>query len=187
MSRIGRAPITIPAGVTVTVADNNVITVKGPKGTLTEKFDRDITVSVQDGTLEVQRPTEQKRHKALHGLYRSILNNMVTGVSVGFKRELDVIGVGYRASNQGNILELAVGYSHPIFIVLPEEVTVTTETVKGQAPKIKLESSDKQLIGQVAAKIRSLRKPEPYKGKGIRYTDEVVRRKAGKSAGGKKK
>lgn len=187
MSRIGRAPITVPSGVTVSVADNNVITVKGPKGTLTEKFDRDITVTVENGVVEIKRPTDQKRHKALHGLYRSLLNNMVVGVSTGFTKQLDVIGVGYRASNQGNILELAVGYSHPIFMVLPQEVIVTTETVKGQPPKIKLESTDKQLIGQVAAKIRSLRKPEPYKGKGIRYSDEVVRRKAGKSAGGKKK
>lgn len=187
MSRIGRSPITIPAGVQISVAENNVITVKGPKGTLTEKFDRDITVEVENGIAEVKRPTDQKRHKALHGLYRSLLNNMLVGVSTGFKRELDVIGVGYRASNQGNILELSIGYSHPIFMVLPSEVNIITETVKGQAPKIKLESSDKQLIGQVAAKIRSLRKPEPYKGKGIRYTEEVVRRKAGKSAGGKKK
>ncbi len=187
MSRIGRSPITVPSGVTVSVAENNVITVKGPKGSLSEKFDRDITVTVENGVVEVKRPTDQKRHKALHGLYRSLLNNMVVGVNTGFTRELDVIGVGYRASNQGNILELSVGYSHPIFMVLPKEVTVTTETVKGQAPKIKLESTDKQLIGQVAAKIRSLRKPEPYKGKGIRYTNEVVRRKAGKSAGGKKK
>ncbi len=186
MSRIGKAPITVPSGVQITVAENNLITVKGPKGTLSQKFDRDIIVSVEDGIAEVKRPTEQKRHKALHGLYRSILNNMIIGVHTGFKRDLDVIGVGYRASNQGNILELAVGYSHPIFMLLPSEVSLTTESLKGQPPRIKLESSDKQLIGQVAAKIRSLRKPEPYKGKGIRYTDEVVRRKAGKSAGKKK-
>ncbi|MCO5232180.1 MAG: 50S ribosomal protein L6 [Chitinophagales bacterium] len=187
MSRIGKSPITIPSGVQVSVADNNVITVKGPKGTLTEKLDRDITVSIDNGILTVNRPTDQKRHKALHGLYRSLLNNMVQGVTSGYVKVLDVIGVGYRASNQGNILELAIGYSHPIFMILPKEITVTTETLKGQAPKIKLESTDKQLVGQVAAKIRSLRKPEPYKGKGIRYTEEIVRRKAGKSAGGKKK
>lgn len=187
MSRVGKSPITIPSGVEVKVAENNEITVKGPKGSLTEKIDRDIVVTVEDGVIQVSRPTDQKRHKALHGLYRALLNNMVQGVSQGFVKELEVVGVGFRASNQGNILELAIGYSHPIFVVLPKEVAVTTETVKGQAPKIKLESTDKQLIGQVAAKLRSLRKPEPYKGKGIRYSDEVIRRKAGKSAGGKKK
>ena len=186
MSRIGRAPIGIPAGVTVSVADNNVVTVKGPKGTISEKFDRDIKISVEDGSVHVQRPTEQKRHRSLHGLTRALVHNMVVGVSDGFKKELDVIGVGFRASNQGNILELAIGYSHPVYMILPHEIKVSTETVKGKAPKITLESNDKQLVGQVAAKIRALRKPEPYKGKGIRYTDEVVRRKAGKSAGGKK-
>jgi len=187
MSRVGKSPITIPSGVEVKVAENNEITVKGPKGSLTEKIDRDIVVTVENGVIQVSRPTDQKRHKALHGLYRALLNNMVQGVSQGFVKELEVVGVGFRASNQGNILELAIGYSHPIFVVLPKEVALTTETVKGQAPKIKLESTDKQLIGQVAAKLRSLRKPEPYKGKGIRYSDEVIRRKAGKSAGGKKK
>jgi len=187
MSRVGKSPISIPAGVEVNIASNNVITVKGPKGTLSEKIDRDMVVEVENGVMTITRPTEQKRHRALHGLYRSLLNNMVQGVSVGFTKELDVIGVGFRASNQGQILELAVGYSHPIFVVLPEEVKLTTETLKGQPPKIKLESIDKQLIGQVAAKLRSLRKPEPYKGKGIRFTGEEIRRKAGKSAGGKKK
>lgn len=187
MSRVGKSPINIPAGVEVNVASNNVITVKGPKGTLSEKIDRDMVVELENGVLTITRPTEQKRHRALHGLYRALLNNMVVGVSQGFTKELDVIGVGFRASNQGQILELAVGYSHPIFVVLPEEVKLTTETLKGQPPKIKLESIDKQLIGQVAAKLRSLRKPEPYKGKGIRFTGEEIRRKAGKSAGGKKK
>jgi large subunit ribosomal protein L6 len=187
MSRVGKSPINIPAGVEVNIASNNVVTVKGPKGTLSEKIDREMIVKMEDGVLTIVRPTEQKRHKALHGLYRALLNNMVNGVSTGFTKELEVIGVGFRASNTGQILELSVGFSHPIFVVLPEEVKLVTETVKGQPPKIKLESIDKQLIGQVAAKLRSLRKPEPYKGKGIRFAGEIVRRKAGKSAGGKKK
>lgn len=187
MSRVGKSPINIPAGVEVNIASNNVVTVKGPKGTLSEKIDREMILKLEDGVLTIVRPTEQKRHKALHGLYRALLNNMVNGVSTGFTKELEVIGVGFRASNTGQILELSIGYSHPIFVVLPEEVKLATETVKGQPPKIKLESTDKQLIGQVAAKLRSLRKPEPYKGKGIRFAGEVVRRKAGKSAGGKKK
>lgn len=185
MSRIGRAPISIPAKTDVSVSSNNTVTVKGAKGTLTQQIDRDITVKVEDGNIVVERPTDQKRHRALHGLYRAIIQNMVTGVSEGFKRELQVIGVGFRASNQGQLLELAIGYSHPVYILLPDEVKVTTETVKGQAPKVILESTDKQLIGQVAAKIRSLRKPEPYKGKGIKYAEEVIRKKAGKSAGKK--
>lgn len=187
MSRVGKAPINIPAGVEVNVAANNVVSVKGPKGTLSEKIDRDMIITVENGTLTIARPTDQKRHKALHGLYRALLNNMVQGVSNGFVKELEVVGVGFRASNQGQILELAIGFSHPIFVVLPEEVKLSTETLKGQPPKIRLESIDKQLIGQVAAKLRSLRKPEPYKGKGIKYAGEVIRRKAGKSAGGKKK
>ena len=182
MSRIGNAPINIPSGVEVKIGDNNVITVKGPKGQLTEKFDRDIQFNIDGGVVHVVRPTDQKRHKALHGLYRSLLNNMVVGVNTGFVKELSVIGVGYRASNNGNILELAIGYSHPIYMILPKEIAVTTETLKGKAPTIKLESIDKQLLGLVASKIRALRKPEPYKGKGIRYIDEEVRRKAGKSA-----
>lgn len=186
MSRVGKSPITIPSGVEVTVADNNVISVKGSKGTLSEKIDRDFTISVEDGVMSIVRPTEQKRHKALHGLYRALLNNMVVGVSEGFKKELEVVGIGYRASNQGQLLELSVGYSHPIMVLLPDEVKLSTLSEKGQAPKIILESNDKQLIGQVAAKLRSLRKPEPYKGKGIRYAGEVLRRKAGKSTGKKK-
>jgi large subunit ribosomal protein L6 len=187
MSRVGKSPINIPSGVQVTIADNNVVTVKGPKGTLSEKIDRDMVLSLENGTLTITRPTEQKRHKALHGLYRALLNNMVQGVNEGFFKELEVVGVGFRASNQGQVLELALGYSHPIFVVLPSEVKVTTETLKGQTPKIKLESIDKQLIGQVAAKLKSLRKPEPYKGKGVKFVGEEIRRKAGKSAGGKKK
>lgn len=183
MSRVGKLPITIPAKTEVSVADNNVVTVKGPKGTLTEKVDRDIIVKVEDGKIVFERPTEQKRHKALHGLYRSLVNNMIVGASEGFKKTLDVVGVGFRASNQGQLLELSIGFSHPIYVMLPDEIKVTTETVKGQPPRIILESTDKQLIGQVAAKIRSLRKPEPYKGKGIKYSDEVLRRKAGKTAG----
>ena len=185
MSRVGKLPITIPAKTEVSVADNNVVTVKGPKGTLTEKVDRDIIVKVEDGKIVFERPTEQKRHKALHGLYRSLVNNMIVGASEGFKKTLDVVGVGFRASNQGQLLELSIGFSHPIYVMLPDEIKVTTETVKGQPPRIILESTDKQLIGQVAAKIRSLRKPEPYKGKGIRFAGEQVRRKAGKTAGKK--
>lgn len=185
MSRVGKLPISIPAKTEVNVADNNVITVKGPKGTLTEKVDRDIIVKVEDGKIVLERPTEQKRHKALHGLYRALVNNMVVGASEGFKKTLDVVGVGFRASNQGQLLELSIGFSHPIYVMLPDEIKVTTVSEKGQPPRIILESTDKQLIGQVAAKIRSLRKPEPYKGKGIKYTEEILRKKAGKSAGKK--
>jgi large subunit ribosomal protein L6 len=185
MSRIGKLPIAVPAKIEVSVANNNVITVKGPKGSLSEKIDRDIAVKVQDGQILVERPTDQKRHKALHGLYRALIQNMVSGVSEGYKKSLDVVGVGFRASNQGQLLELSIGYSHPVYVLLPNEIKVTTASEKGQAPRITLESNDKQLLGQVAAKIRSLRKPEPYKGKGIKYTEEVLRKKAGKSAGKK--
>ena len=185
MSRVGKLPITIPAKTEVSVADNNVVTVKGPKGTLTEKVDRDIIVKVEDGKVVLERPTEQKRHKALHGLYRALVNNMITGASEGFTKTLDVVGVGFRASNQGQLLELSIGFSHPIYVMLPTEIKVSTVSEKGQPPRIILESTDKQLIGQVAAKIRSLRKPEPYKGKGIKYTGEILRKKAGKSAGKK--
>jgi large subunit ribosomal protein L6 len=182
MSRIGKAPINIPSGVTVTVSSDNVVTVKGPKGELSQTIDSDITVKQEDGVLTVQRPSEQKRHKALHGLYRSLLNNMVIGVTDGFKLEQELVGVGYRATNQGNTLDLVLGFSHHYVFQLPQEVKVTTTSEKGQTPKIILESTDKQLIGQVAAKIRSLRAPEPYKGKGIKFVGEVLRRKAGKSA-----
>ena len=185
MSRVGKLPITVPAKVEVNVADNNVITVKGPNGTLSEKVDKDIIVKVENGTITLERPTEQKRHKAMHGLYRSLINNMVNGVSQGFTKTLEVVGVGFRASNQGQLLELSIGFSHPVFVLLPNEIKVTTASEKGQAPKITLESNDKQLVGQVAAKIRSLRKPEPYKGKGIKYSGEELRKKAGKSAGKK--
>jgi large subunit ribosomal protein L6 len=183
MSRIGKNPVALPSGVTVDIADNNTVSVKGPKGTLTQKVDPDITVKVEGNTILVERPSEQKRHKALHGLYRSLLSNMVKGVSEGFKVEQELVGVGYKATNNGQLLDLVIGYSHEILMQLPEEVKVTTLTEKGKNPVITLTSIDKQLIGQVAAKIRSLRKPEPYKGKGIRFVGENVRRKAGKTAG----
>ena len=182
MSRVGKAPIAIPSGVTVTVSDDNIVTVKGPKGELQQAVDADITVAQEDGQLLVQRPTDQKRHKALHGLYRALLNNMVTGVTQGYKVEQELVGVGYRATNTGNTLDLVLGYSHHYVFELPKEIKVTTTAEKGKNPTIILESIDKQLIGQVAAKIRSLRAPEPYKGKGIKFVGEVLRRKAGKSA-----
>jgi len=185
MSRIGKLPVKIPAGVTVSVNDKNVVTVKGPKGELTQELKDDISVTIEDGVLQVLRPTEQKRHKALHGLYRSLINNMVIGVSDGYKIVQELVGVGYKASNTGQLLELGLGYSHSIFIELPKEVKLETVTERGKNPLIILESYDKQLIGQVAAKIRSMRKPEPYKGKGIKFQGEVLRKKAGKSASGK--
>lgn len=181
MSRIGKAPIEIPKGVEVTIT-NGLVTVKGAKGTLTQKVDIDISVVLEDGKVVVTRPTDQKRHRALHGLYRSLIANMVKGVSEGYKTEQELVGVGYRASNKGNMLELSLGYSHNINFQLPVEIKVVTTADKGQNPKIILESADKQLIGLVAAKIRSLRKPEPYKGKGIKFVGEQLRRKAGKSA-----
>lgn len=184
MSRIGKMPISLGNGVQIAVDKANVVTVKGPKGELKQALDPDITVSVEDGVMTVQRPTEQKRHKALHGLYRALLNNMVTGVTEGFKKQLELVGVGYRANViRGQILELLLGYSHPIYFIVPKEVKVTTVAEKGKDPMVILESNDKQLLGQVAAKIRTYRKPEPYKGKGIKYTGEILRRKAGKSAG----
>jgi large subunit ribosomal protein L6 len=183
MSRIGKALITIPSGVKVDISDKNLVSVNGPKGSLTQVVDRDIKVFVEDGTMRIERPTEQKRHKSLHGMYRSVLANMVEGVHTGFVKELELVGVGYRVSNAGNLIELSIGYSHPIMIYVPDEIKVETRTEKGSNPAIRLESSDKQLLGQIAAKIRSLRKPEPYKGKGIKYANEVVRRKAGKTAG----
>ncbi len=182
MSRVGKAPIEIPSGVEVKIGENNVIQVKGPKGELIQKVDSDLTVKVEEGQLLVDRPTEQKRHKADHCLYSSLLANMVEVVNNGYKKELELHGVGYRCSSSGNKLELAVGYSHPIVFILPPEVKVSTETVKGKPPLITLESHDKQLIGQVAAKIKSVRKPEPFKGKGIRFKGEYIRRKAGKAA-----
>jgi large subunit ribosomal protein L6 len=181
MSRIGKAPIEIPKGVEVTI-NNGLVTVKGAKGTLTQKVDLDITVAIEDGKVVVTRPTDQKRHRALHGLYRSLIANMIKGVSEGYKTEQELVGVGYRAANKGQMLELSLGYSHNISFELPVEIKVATTAEKGQNPKIILESADKQLIGLVAAKIRSLRKPEPYKGKGIKFVGEQLRRKAGKSA-----
>ena len=183
MSRIGKKPVQVPKGVTITVGNDNVITVKGPKGELTQAIDRDIIVTVSDGTVNLSRPTDQIRHRAMHGLYRSLVANMIKGVTEGFKKDLELVGVGFKASNQGNTLDLSLGYSHNIIFEVPKELKVTTATEKGKNPTITLESIDKQLLGQVAAKIRSLRKPEPYKGKGVKYSDEIIRRKAGKAAG----
>lgn len=182
MSRIGKAPISIPNGVTLTVSKDNLVTVKGPKGELSQQVDVDIKVSEEDGHILVQRPTEQKRHKALHGLYRTLISNMVIGVTEGYKLQQELVGVGYRASHTGNTLDLVLGYSHHIVFALPPEIKVATTSEKGKNPTITLESIDKQLLGQVAAKIRSLRAPEPYKGKGIKFVGEQLRRKAGKSA-----
>jgi large subunit ribosomal protein L6 len=182
MSRIGKLPIAIPQGVDISMS-SNIITVKGKKGTLSQAVDTDITVKIEDGQVLVTRPTDQKRHRALHGLYRSLIANMVHGVSEGFKIEQELVGVGYRATNKGQLLELSLGFSHNIAFELPIEVKVSTAAEKGKNPTITLESHDKQLIGAVAAKIRSLRKPEPYKGKGIKFTGEELRRKAGKAAG----
>lgn len=184
MSRIGKLPISIPAGVTVTVQDA-VVTVKGPKGRLTQEISPNITVTVEGNVLTVTRPDDEKQNRANHGLYRALIQNMVIGVSEGYKKSLELVGVGYRVSNQGQVLELALGYTHNIFLGLPAEIKVETKSERNQNPLILLESADKQLIGQVCAKIRSFRKPEPYKGKGVRFVGEVVRRKAGKSAGKK--
>ena len=173
----------MPQGVEITVSDSNVVSVKGPKGELKQQVDPDLTVKMDDGIIVVSRPTDQQRHRAAHGLYRALIANMVTGVSEGFVRELELVGVGYRVSNMGNLVELTIGYSHPVMIYVPDEIQVETKMEKGQNPSIRLESNDKQLVGQIAAKIRSLRKPEPYKGKGIKYKDEILRRKAGKTAG----
>lgn len=183
MSRIGKKPVVVPAGVTVTVGKDNVVTVKGPKGELKQQVDRDIIIEVKDGEVLINRPTDQIRHRAMHGLYRALIGNLVKGVTEGYKRELELVGVGYKAANTGNVLDLALGYSHNIIFEVPSELKVATVTEKGQNPKIMLEGIDKQLLGQVAAKLRSLRKPEPYKGKGVKYSDEVLRRKAGKAAG----
>ncbi|MDR1757262.1 MAG: 50S ribosomal protein L6 [Culturomica sp.] len=182
MSRIGNLPIDIPKGVTVAVDSDNTVTVKGPKGALTQKVNESLTVEVNGDTVNIKRHTEEKPHKAMHGLYRSLINNMVVGVSEGYTIKQELVGVGYRANADGQILELGLGYSHAIFLQIPAEVKVSAVTEKRANPIITLESCDKQLIGQVAAKIRSFRKPEPYKGKGIRFVGEQVRRKAGKSA-----
>ena len=181
MSRIGKSPVTIPQGVEVKVNDN-VVTVKGKLGELTQKLTSGITVKVEDGTVNVDRPSDSKDHRAAHGLYRALINNMVEGVSKGYTKELELVGVGYRASNQGQKLDLALGFSHNIVLELAPEVKIETVSEKGKNPIIKLTSHDKQLVGQVAAKIRSFRKPEPYKGKGVKFVGEVIRRKAGKSA-----
>jgi large subunit ribosomal protein L6 len=185
MSRIGKLPIALPKGVTINVSDKNVVSVKGPLGELKQAMDSAIKVEVEENNIVLTRSTEQKRHKALHGLYRSLLNNMVIGVSTGYKIVQELVGVGYKATNNGQVLELALGYSHNIVLELPKEIKVQTTAERGKTPTIILESNDKQLIGQVAAKIRSLRKPEPYKGKGIKFEGEVLRRKAGKSAAAK--
>ncbi len=181
MSRIGKLPISIPAGVTVTV-DRTKVTVKGPKGELHQEVDPDITITVDAGIVKVERPTEQKRHKAMHGLYRSLINNMIKGVKDGYKLDLELVGVGYKANVQGSVLELSLGYSHSIYLAVPSVVKIAAETLKGQNPKVYVEGIDKQLVGQIAAKIKSLRAVEPYKGKGIRFVGEQVRRKAGKTA-----
>jgi len=181
MSRIGRLPVSLPKGVTC-VFGNNQVTVKGPKGELKQGIDSGFTVKVEGDQVEVSRPTEQKEHKAKHGLYRALIANMVEGVSKGYKREMELVGVGYKAAAQSNVLELSLGYSHNVIVGIPQELKIQTVQEKGQNPMIILEGIDKQLIGQVAAKIKSLRKVEPYKGKGIRYVGEYVRRKAGKAA-----
>jgi large subunit ribosomal protein L6 len=183
MSRIGKKPVEIPGGVTVSVTPANEIVVKGPKGELRQLVDQDIQVEFKDGVVNVTQSNANIPHKGMHGLYRSLISNMVKGVTDGFTRKLELVGVGYKAANQGNLLDLALGYSHNIIVEVPKELKVSTETLKGSNPMITLEGSDKQLLGQVAAKIRSLRKPEPYKGKGVKYEGEYIRRKAGKSAG----
>ena len=184
MSRIGKAPIAIPAGVTVTV-NGNTVTVKGPKGELSETVNADLTVSVEDGQVHVSRPSDDREHRAQHGLARALIHNMVEGASNGYKKEMELVGVGYRATAEGQVLELALGFSHAIFIKLPKEIKVEAKSERNKNPLIILESADKQLLGQVCAKIRSLRKPEPYKGKGIKFVGEIIRRKSGKSAGAK--
>jgi large subunit ribosomal protein L6 len=182
MSRIGNSPITLTSGVEINVSKGNLVTVKGPNGVLTQQVDPDMTINIEDGEITVVRPTDSKRHRSFHGLYRSLLANMVEGVTNGFEKQLEVVGVGYRANNTGQLLELLVGYSHPIYFVIPDEVKVEAIMEKGKNPIIKLNSVDKQLLGQVAAKIRAFRKPEPYKGKGIKFVGEELRRKQGKTA-----
>lgn len=182
MSRVGKKPIALPSGVTLSIDNGNIVTVKGPKGSLSQTVDPDISVALEEGNIQVSRPTDQKRHKALHGLYRALMNNMVVGVSTGYRTEMEIVGVGYKATVTNNVLELQLGYSHNVFVAVPGEIKVTAVTEKGQNPKVILEGIDKQLIGDVAAKIRSLRKVEPYKGKGIRFVGEVIRRKAGKTS-----
>ena len=184
MSRIGKAPIEVPAGVSIQVKDNTV-TVKGPKGELSQTINPDIKVEVEDGRILVSRPSDNREHRALHGLYRALIHNMVVGVSEGYKKEMELVGVGYRATATGQVLELSLGFSHAIYIKLPPEIKVEAKSERNKNPLIILESPDKQLLGQVCAKIRSLRKPEPYKGKGIKFVGEIIRRKSGKSANAK--
>ena len=185
MSRIGKMPIHLPKGVDVKISDDNVLTVKGPMGELSQKVNPTIEMKCEDGVLHFNRPNDEKETKAMHGLYRALVNNMVVGVSEGYKKELELVGVGYRVSNQGNLIEFSLGYTHPIFIQLPKEVKVETKSERNQNPQLILESADKQLLGLICAKIRSFRKPEPYKGKGILFKGEVIRRKSGKSASAK--
>ncbi len=182
MSRIGKNPVAIPSGVTIDVSDNT-IKVKGTRGELTRTIDSRITAKVEDGQLVFERTNEEKQTRAMHGLYRALVQNMVQGVSEGYKSHLELVGVGYKAEAKGQLLELNLGYSHAIFLQVPKEVSVSTEMLKGQNPKVTLESNDKELLGHITAKIRSLRKIEPYKGKGVRFVGEQIRRKAGKSAG----
>lgn len=184
MSRIGKLPINIPAGVTVSVKDS-VVTVKGPKGELTQQIAPQITVKVEGAECKVERPNDEKQNRANHGLYRSLINNMVIGVSEGYKKSMELVGVGYRVSNQGQVLEFSLGFTHNIFLALPSEVKIETKSERNQNPVLILECCDKQLVGQICAKIRSFRKPEPYKGKGVKFVGEVIRKKAGKSAGAK--
>ncbi|MBR1564817.1 MAG: 50S ribosomal protein L6 [Paludibacteraceae bacterium] len=183
MSRIGKLPINIPAGVTVTVSNDNVVTVKGPKGELTQQVDPLISVNVEGAVCHVTRPNDDKEARAKHGLYRALIHNMVVGVSEGYKKTLELVGVGYRVESQGQILNFSLGYTHPIYLQLPKEVKIETKSERNQNPLVILECADRQLLGQICAKIRSFRKPEPYKGKGIKFQGEVLRRKAGKSAG----
>ncbi|MFT4685353.1 MAG: large subunit ribosomal protein L6 [Neolewinella sp.] len=182
MSRIGRNPISVPSGVNIDVSKGNLVTVKGPKGELTQQVSPDLGIEMEDGILTVTRPSNSKRLRSFHGLYRSLIANMIEGVTNGYELNLEVVGVGYRAENKGNLLIMTLGYSHPIYFMVPQEVTVETVSTKGKAPIVKLTSMDKQLVGQIAAKIRALRKPEPYKGKGIKFVGEELRRKAGKTA-----
>jgi len=184
MSRIGKLPISIPAGVTVTL-NNNIVTVKGPKGELTQEINPLVSLKIEDGVCVLTRPNDEKQTRSLHGLYRALINNMVVGVSEGYKKTLELVGVGYRVSNNGQIIEFSLGYTHNIFLQLPKEIKVETKSERNQNPLVILESYDKQLLGQVCAKIRSFRKPEPYKGKGVKFVGEIIRRKAGKSASSK--
>ncbi len=185
MSRIGKLPITIPSAVSLNIGETNLVTVKGPKGELKQQVHPDMKISVDNSVLSIERPSESKEHKSLHGLYRSLLNNMIIGVSEGFRKELELVGVGYRVTNNGQLLELSLGFTHLIYLQLPQEIVVETKMERNKSPLIILESCDKQLLGQVCAKIRSFRTPEPYKGKGVRFVGEQVRRKSGKTAASK--